>query len=118
MLRLRSYLFIVAAILGTMFLFYTLAFYNVIDAQGRAFVIFTDLSLIAAALVALAAVSGIPARFDKGAPPRRFWSLVELALALAGLAGVYQAELTMARGHHALFGLGTGREKSVGAPNS
>ncbi len=82
-LRLRSYLVVAAAILGTMFLFYTLAVYNVINAQGRAFVIFTDLALIVASLVAVLAVASVPARFDKGTPSRRFWSLVEMALVLA-----------------------------------
>lgn len=69
MQRLKIYAGLAGGILFTVFLFYLLAFYGVIDAAGRAFVVFTDIAPMAAALFGMVAVVDSLARFNRDDPP-------------------------------------------------
>ncbi len=70
------------AILFVVFLVYLLAFYGVIDSSGRAFLFFTDLAPMVAALFGLAAVLDSLTRFHRKDPPALLWRLIAFSLVL------------------------------------
>ena len=82
MRRLKVYAGLAGAILFTVFLVYLLAFYGVIDSASRAFVVFTNIAPMAAALFGVVAVGDSLTRFNRDDPPTRLWRLIAFALVL------------------------------------
>lgn len=82
MRRTKAWAWIGATILFAAFLFYILAFHGIIDANARAFVIFTDIAPMAAALFGLVAVVDSLSRFNRDDPPALLWRMIAASLAL------------------------------------
>jgi hypothetical protein len=82
MQRVKNYAGLAGSILIAVFLAYLLAFYGVIDSASRAFVVFTDIAPMAAALFGIVAVVDSLTRFNRDDPPARLWLLIAFSLIL------------------------------------
>ncbi len=103
MRRWKVYAGLAGFIIATVFLVYLLAFYGIIDNSSYAFMVFTEIAPMAAALFGFVAVADSLTRFNRDDPPAVFWRLIGLSLILNFAAetawfvyeGVRQVEVPM-----------------------